>query len=191
MLARPVLRVLRTSDLEDRPTRGGEVVGSDDGVVELLSHSGSAGPVGSDIGHSGGVDARANHDRGWISVEVETHGFWLGGYQPPDSGEPDVDWQWVTGEPWTYTNWCSEATDEPNNLEEPPVYPDEDWLEIYAEPRATYWGKWNDLHKNRPFVAGYVVEHATAPTVVPAPTAALLAAIGLAMVAWVRRRAVA
>ena len=29
----------------------------------------------------------------------------LGGFQPAGSPEPAGGWQWVTGEPWIYTNW--------------------------------------------------------------------------------------
>jgi hypothetical protein len=32
-------------------------------------------------------------------------GPWLGGYQLPDQSAPDVGWQWVTDEAWSYTNW--------------------------------------------------------------------------------------
>ena len=32
-------------------------------------------------------------------------GPWLGGFQPVGSVEPDGGWQWVTGEPFDYTNW--------------------------------------------------------------------------------------
>jgi hypothetical protein len=31
--------------------------------------------------------------------------LWLGGFQPSGSPEPDGSWQWVTGEPFTYSNW--------------------------------------------------------------------------------------
>lgn len=37
---------------------------------------------------------------------------WIGGFQPAGSAEPNGGWQWVTGEPWGYTNWYS---GEPNN----------------------------------------------------------------------------
>ena len=37
---------------------------------------------------------------------------WIGGYQPPGSPEPGGNWSWVTGEPFTYTNWYP---GEPNN----------------------------------------------------------------------------
>lgn len=41
-----------------------------------------------------------------------TVGAWLGGHQLPGSSEPEGGWQWITGEPWAYTNWDS---GEPNN----------------------------------------------------------------------------
>lgn len=37
---------------------------------------------------------------------------WLGGQQLPGSSEPEGGRQWITGEPWAYTNWDS---GEPNN----------------------------------------------------------------------------
>jgi predicted CXXCH cytochrome family protein len=41
----------------------------------------------------------------------ETHNYvmngpFLGGYQPAGSDEPDSNWQWVSGEPFEYTNWA-------------------------------------------------------------------------------------
>lgn len=30
---------------------------------------------------------------------------WLGGYQEPTELDPEANWKWVSGEPWTYTNW--------------------------------------------------------------------------------------
>lgn len=41
----------------------------------------------------------------------ETHNYimngpFLGGYQPVGSEEPDGNWQWVSGEPFEYTNWA-------------------------------------------------------------------------------------
>ncbi|MGD9110361.1 MAG: hypothetical protein PVG93_05425 [Phycisphaerales bacterium] len=33
--------------------------------------------------------------------------YYLGGYQPPGSPEPDGNWQWITGEPWIYSNWAA------------------------------------------------------------------------------------
>ncbi|MDO9106294.1 MAG: lectin-like protein, partial [Methylovulum sp.] len=54
--------------------------------------------------------------------------LWLGGFQPPGSPEPIGNWQWVTGEPFSYMNWS-------------PVQPDnawggEDYLQIFP------FGEW-------------------------------------------------
>src|SRR5207244_546216 len=39
-------------------------------------------------------------------------GYWLGGFQLHGLLDPAAGWQWVTGEPWSYTNWNS---GEPND----------------------------------------------------------------------------
>jgi hypothetical protein len=36
---------------------------------------------------------------------------WVGGYQVEGSPEPDGGWQWVTGEPWDYTDWWQWRTE--------------------------------------------------------------------------------
>ncbi len=72
-----------------------------------------------------------------------TYFHWLGGFQATGSGEPDLDWQWLTGEPWSYTNWNS---GQPDNYEE------EDLLHFNSED-----GFWNDWHDSG-IGLGYVVE---------------------------------
>ena len=39
-------------------------------------------------------------------------GPWLGGYQVSGSTEPDGGWQWVTDEPFVYTNWDTGQPDD-------------------------------------------------------------------------------
>lgn len=39
-------------------------------------------------------------------------GLWIGGFQDPLGSEPAGGWQWITGEPWVFTNWAEGA---PNN----------------------------------------------------------------------------
>jgi hypothetical protein len=68
---------------------------------------------------------------------------WIGGLQPPGSAEPAGDWQWVTGEPWLYTNWSS---GEPNEQ-----HPGEDFLHIRGVN-----GKWNDHASTQD---AYIVEY--------------------------------
>jgi hypothetical protein len=76
---------------------------------------------------------------------------WLGGFQDEtDSGTVNVGWQWVTWEPWDYTNWNS---GEPSN----------NYYAAYGyEDALTFWnnGKWNDApHNWQYYDGGYVVEY--------------------------------
>lgn len=94
---------------------------------------------------------------------------WLGGFQPPGSSEPAGNWQWITGEAFTYMNW---NTGEPNNGVGWGIT-DEKALEIYGILTGAL-GKWNDA---RPDVEtyGYVVEYDTIPQGIPEPPAPLVA----------------
>lgn len=38
-------------------------------------------------------------------------GPFLGGYQPEGSAEPDGGWSWLSGEPWSYSNWAVNLDD--------------------------------------------------------------------------------
>lgn len=75
---------------------------------------------------------------------------WIGAYQSSPA-EGATGWAWVTGEPWSYTNWNA---GEPNNQ----YYTQYGW-----EDAVTYWleaGVWNDaphgyLYGN----GGYIVEY--------------------------------
>lgn len=100
---------------------------------------------------------------------------WLGGFQPPGSPEPAGNWQWITGEPFVYTNW---APTEPNNSGG-----SEDSL-CFATAGGFAPGIWNDLNGVTPpdtFVTGYVVEY------VPEPSSLALLACGLLSL-WIRTR---
>jgi hypothetical protein len=93
----------------------------------------------------------------------------IGGYQDrnaPDYAEPGGGWRWVTGEPWSFTNWISWR--EPNNQG---GY--EDILTISLDNNY----QWND---SAGVQSGYVVEYTPEPA-----TFSLLALGGLAMM---RRR---
>jgi len=83
-------------------------------------------------------------------------GPWIGGFQPAGSPEPNGNWHWITGEPFSYTNW---DVNEPSNAYwggphgDIPMGSSEERLEFHGNPR------WNDL----PAAAvdfGYVVEYA-------------------------------
>lgn len=79
-------------------------------------------------------------------------GAWIGGFQPPDTGEPAGGWEWLTGEPWVFTNW---APGEPN--EDTRGAPSEDALQFYG-PGSCCPGKWNDVWTGTG-VRDYVVEY--------------------------------
>ena len=75
---------------------------------------------------------------------------WLGAYQDmtsPTFVEPDGGWTWVTGEPFSYTNW---AAGEPNNGGG-------------SEHYLGYWpaDQWNDYTLVSANVATFVVEYET------------------------------
>jgi hypothetical protein len=75
---------------------------------------------------------------------------WIGGFQPPGSPEPDGNWQWVTGEPFVYTNWDIHANGEPNNWGG-----NESALMVYSHEADR--GQWNDESEGR--TLGYIVEY--------------------------------
>ena len=77
--------------------------------------------------------------------------YWLGGFQnpaAPDYREPDGGWQWVTGEPWSFTRWNHGLYQEPNDA--PPGH--EDYLTFAGE------GNWNDTRADTD-ISGFVVEY--------------------------------
>jgi len=87
----------------------------------------------------------------------------LGGYQNDKKGEPSADWQWVTGELWSYTNW---ATLEPNNFDN-----EEDYLSYFGF-HTLKSPAWNDVPVNGyanagEAIRGYVVEYVPEPISLP------------------------
>lgn len=77
--------------------------------------------------------------------------IWIGGFQPAGSPEPAGNWQWVTGEPFTFNGW---TTGEPNNA-------------FGTEDRALFAGNsWNDRNGGDG-IPHYLVEYdfATLPAV--------------------------
>jgi len=100
--------------------------------------------------------------------------YWLGGYQTDPNGlgvEPAGSWAWVTGEPWSYTNW---ATGEPNNG----AGGTQHFLHFYPAPPD-----WDDMENRAGVMNSYVVEYRA-----PEPTTLALLGLGLAGLAASRRR---
>jgi hypothetical protein len=82
---------------------------------------------------------------------------WIGGYQP-DASAVTTGWQWITGEPWVWTNW---NTGEPSN----------NFYAAYGyENATTYWdgtGKWNDAPQLwQYFSGGYLIEWDCIPALI-------------------------
>jgi len=106
----------------------------------------------------------------------------LGGYQDtsaPDYSEPGGGWRWVTGEPWSYTNWS-------------PVEPNdhggaENFLTLHHVPANGNEYTWNDNSAGYGFP--FIIEYGTPGEPVPEPSTALLLGVGLAGLGMKRRRA--
>ena len=106
--------------------------------------------------------------------------FFLGGFQPASSPEPDGNWQWITGEPWSFSNWDPA---EPNNLYSgggigTTIGTDEEVLHFYHGN-----GQWNDVPQSIGWY-GLIVEYEP----IPIPGAVWLLGSGLMGLVGVRRR---
>jgi MYXO-CTERM domain-containing protein len=124
---------------------------------------------------------------------VNKNQVWIGGKQD-EEGEiaaPADGWNWIVNidvapESWSYTNWLSEH--EPSNDGEI----DERFLTMwvhYYQSGQDLRGKWNDEKSVSPSTArimGMIVEFS--PPSVPEPASASLAALGVALIALLRRR---
>ncbi|WP_182866750.1 C-type lectin domain-containing protein [Stieleria mannarensis] len=102
--------------------------------------------------------------------------FWIGLNDIAQEGQ----FEWVSGEPITYTNW---APGEPNNL----VIGNEDWGMIYAAPGPTWsTGQWNDSVNEAHLAKAAIVEITNAP--VPEPASHLVFSSLVLSVLAIRRR---
>lgn len=97
--------------------------------------------------------AKADTDL-WLQSGGNWWGPWLGGVQPAGSPEPSGGWQWITGEPFTYSNW---SPGQPNNSGG-----NENRVEFGGQ--STIAGTWNDAgDTTSALVRGFVIEYDTLP----------------------------
>ena len=79
-------------------------------------------------------------------------GPWLGGFQPAGSIEPGGNWQWVTGERFTFQPWAFRQPDNGFNQRE-------DSLHYFIAAGQPYEPAWNDYpFDGRDGTHGYIVE---------------------------------
>ena len=85
------------------------------------------------------------------------YGPWLGGFQPDGSPEPAGNWEWVTGEPFTYTNWDVNQPDNDNG--------NQSRLRFF-KTGGLIGDRWDDAYHDPPVAVlrGYIFE---TDTVVP------------------------
>ena len=99
----------------------------------------------------------------FIKLNIESvywRHYWIGGFQPAGSTEPDGGWQWVNGDEWSYTNWYR---GNPDNM-----YGAEDRIAIFFHlGDEGYRGGWKEFHDDNGDwqVCGYIVEYDAKPTV--------------------------
>ena len=104
---------------------------------------------------------------------------WFGGSQAANSATPSTGWSWVTGEPWSYTNWNG---GEPNDGGDFVEKGQENYVHFYFGD-----GTWNDdTLSGSGFVHGFVVEYETAA--IPESGTATLLVIGAGFLGFLLRR---
>ena len=106
--------------------------------------------------------------------DTVNYNYWVGGLQAVPNGGPSLDWQWITGEIWNFTNW---QPNEPND----DLGKEEDALNVVG---ANNW-EWNDAVRSSNYSqGGFLVEYS-----IPEPTStALVVMVGYVGVVFVRRR---
>ncbi len=111
-------------------------------------------------------------------------GPWLGGMQMPNSVEPAGGWTWVTGEPWTYTNWHLNwgGVDLPDNVDNADKL---HFVQVWSSTSQStpYWDDLRDIPSGSDSgPVAYIVEW------VPEPSTAILLAFGAVAVSFFGQR---
>lgn len=117
-------------------------------AAAALTNDGPACP-----GHLATVSSAAENDVLKSTFGTALLTKWLGGIQSP-SDAVDTGWSWVTGEPWSFTDW---GPGEPTNTSYP-SYGFEDVVEYFRYGDEIHW---NDAPQawDQYSAGGYVVEY--------------------------------
>ncbi|MCL7972600.1 MAG: hypothetical protein M8866_11040, partial [marine benthic group bacterium] len=86
-------------------------------------------------------------------VPVVGSGYWIGGYQPPETTPADAGWLWASGEAFGFADWATGQPDDGG------VLMDEDAIHFVSESDGAFGGipGWADLNQTEA-TPGYVVE---------------------------------
>jgi hypothetical protein len=76
-------------------------------------------------------------------------GPWIGGWQRPGSQEPDSGWEWVSEEPFLFTNWTAGEPDDEGGIEN---------ALHFGEVMSLRVPTWDDLADSDTMIKGYVLE---------------------------------
>jgi hypothetical protein len=113
-------------------------------------------------GHLATITSPAENDFIFKNLPQAVAGYYcLGGIQSHGLLDPAAGWQWVTGEPWSYTNWHVVDGTEPNDYYGLGTSSnDENKLQFWAQEDAP----WNDIRPTSVESYGYVVEYEPDPS---------------------------
>lgn len=103
-----------------------------------------------DGGYLATITSSAEND--FIYGLIIDDGPWIGGFQPSGSSEPGGGWQWVTGEPFVFTNW---EVGEPNDGLGGPR---EDGIHFFDSGPEPTRNAWNDFVRSNSGLRAYVFE---------------------------------
>lgn len=76
---------------------------------------------------------------------LSTKNLWIGGYQEEGAPEPGGGWKWVTGEPFSYSNWGPGSPDNNDDINQ--RYIEVNWSGLGGWPPDPF-GTWNDVAFN-------------------------------------------